>query len=147
GSNRCACSASSSRCSGPTMRERNWSKLSVGSAPGSAPDPLIPGPRSTPRAATESAIPGVLGTRQPEVVGEPHRHFGEERRNRGPIRLVGAQLPRLTRQRRQDIVDLLTDVLAQTLLLIQHLCCRRSLWLFESCSSSDVARRSSDFAV
>src|SRR6476646_4462170 len=109
----------SSRCSGPTSSVRSSSNESSGPWPvPTVPEPS--GARVRPRAAA-SAIALRLGDRQMELVGQAHRHLGEERRERRAIRLVRAELLGLARERGEHLVHLRAQIVGEPLMLVEHL--------------------------
>src|SRR3954470_6489185 len=119
----CASSARRSRRSGPTSNDRSSLNASSSADPAAtgvswARTPW-PGASSRPREV--SAIPDALGAGDSELVGEPHGHFGQQRRNRGAVRLVGAEFVRGARESAEDLFDLLPKVVAQALVLLEHL--------------------------
>src|SRR6185369_6895222 len=125
GSSMCAWSAVRSRRSGPTSSDRSSERLSsTGSAP-ACPWPF--GLRS--RSPPASGIAGLLNVRHLEVVGQAHRHLGEQRRQRGAVGFVAAQRLRFVRERGEHFVHLLADVVAETLVLLEDLLAQLALAL------------------
>src|SRR6478672_6343124 len=118
-----ASSARRSRRSGPTINDRSSLNASSSADPlaaGAAGASTVwPGTSSRPREV--SAIPDVLGAGDPELVGESHGHFGQQGRNRSAVRLVRAEFICRARQGGEDLLDPLLEVVAQALVLLEHL--------------------------
>src|SRR5262245_35925362 len=116
GSSSRACSVASRCCSRPQRIRRSEAI----SASGSESAALLFAPSSRGRAARSPAA-AIVDAGDGQLVVEPHRHFGQQSRERRAVGLVVTELGGLLSQSREHLVDLPAEIIGQLLVQLEDL--------------------------